>query len=63
MMIWNMMNFAGIVLWDYIMSEDLEKEFPSGGTHIGVWSGLADVAYVILATVEADVNVINWSLY
>lgn len=43
--------------------EDVDKQFPSGGVRIGVWSGLADVAYVKIETVETSVDVKNWSLY
>lgn len=43
---------------------DLDEQFPSGGIRMGVWSGLAEVAYVKVETIEpGEVEVEHWSLY
>lgn len=42
--------------------EDLDEQFPQGGVRIGVWSGLANVSYVKVETIETS-DVLGWDLF
>lgn len=62
-------NVISTKVWEYgteepdwiLTKEDPYNEFPQGGVRIGVWSGVAEVAYVKVETVE-EAPVVDWSL-
>ncbi len=71
---WTSIQIQGFVFqgkqWRYsaeepdwqLEGEDLDKQFPSGGIRVGVWSGMAEIAYVRVETIEPT-SVSDWSLY
>ncbi len=62
-------NVIRAKVWEYgteepdwiLTAEDPLNEFQSGGVRIGVWSGIAHVAYVRVETVE-DTSITDWPI-